>query len=265
MSDVAFQQSFEPLPALFADFCALLRSLSPQDESVPVPGQEWTAREVGVHVLTVVRRYLGPTERAVRRPRLAALNAEDIASIDASSAQVADELDRVIAMLATVAPNVPLDDTRNFHLGLTVSVAAGWANLIGELLVHGDDIARATHRPWSVDDQFLEGVWRNLMPASAGWMRPDARSLTELYHLQFSFGLVVLALDAGTVRVDDQRDAARTPDHMILVPDAAAFTLQCPYRCASLRDPLAALFSRIRSGSRLLALGHRRSEPRSTW
>ena len=146
MSDVAFEQSFEPLPALFADFCALLRSVSPQDESAPVPGLERTAREVGVHVVTVVR---------------------------------------------------------------------------------------------------------------------------------LSFGLVVLALDAGTLRVDDQRDAARTPDHVILVPDAAAFTLQFPYRRASLQDPSSSLsaavttdvavFSRIRLGSRLLALGHRRSELRSTW
>ena len=39
---------------------------------------------------------------------------------------------------------VPLDTPRAFHLGLTVSVAAGWANLIGELLVHGDDILAYT-------------------------------------------------------------------------------------------------------------------------
>jgi hypothetical protein len=243
MSDTRHRQTFEPLPALFAQFETMLRSLTPQEEATSVPGLDWTAREVAAHVLTVVRRYLAPTERAATRERLAALNAEELATVDRSCAEIADELDSIVSVLAHVAPSISLDDVRAFHLGITVSVAAGWANLIGELLVHGDDIARATHRAWSVDDHLLEGIWRDLMPASAGWMRPEARTLDELYHLHFPFGTVMLALDAGMVRVDDPRDAGRVPDHVIVVPDASAFTLQFPYRRARLEDPRAALLA----------------------
>ena len=238
-----FEQSFDPLPALFAEFTALLRSLTPEEEETPVPGMDWTAGEVGAHVLTVLHRYISPTERAVTRTRLTQLNAEDIAALGKTTAEAADELDGIIAALASVAPGLPLDTERDFHLRLKVTVAAGWANLIGELLVHGDDIARATSRQWTVDDALVEGIWRNLMPAVAGWMRPEARTANELYLLRFSFGSVTLRIDSGLVHIDDERDADRSPDHVIDIDGAAEFTLQFPYRRRCIDDPIAALLA----------------------
>jgi uncharacterized protein (TIGR03083 family) len=236
-------QTFEPLPALLDEFGTLLRSLTPAEEAAAIPGLEWTVREVAAHVLTVMRRYLQPAARAATRSRLVALNDDEIAAVQASCAEIADDIAAITVVLGQVAPGIPADMRFPFHLGLTVSPAAGWANLIGELLVHGNDISRATQRAWSVDDNLLEGVWRDLLPAVAGWMRPEARAVDEVYHLSFPFGSVVLAIHSGEVRVDDPRDAARMPDHAIQVTDAAAFTLQFPYRRACIIDPAAALLA----------------------
>lgn len=238
-----YQQAFEPVPALFSRFTAFVRELDDDEWAAPVPGMDWTAGEVGAHVLTVLQRYLRATERAATRSRLAALNAEDVAAVQRTRSELADDIDRTIGTLAAFAPDVPLDTERDFHLGLTVTMAAAWANLIGELLVHGDDIARATGRHWTVEDDLLEGIWRNLLPAAAGWMRPEARSVDELYRLEFPFGTVHLRLDAGAVRVDDELDAGRTPDHVITVADAAGFTLQFPYGRARIDDPITALLA----------------------
>ncbi len=240
---MSFQQSFDPLPVQFARFTALLRSLTPQEEAARVPGMEWDAREVGVHVLTVLSRYLSPTERAASRARLAALNAEDVSAVDRTAAEVADQLDATIAQLAPVAPSIPLDMLREFHLGLTVTVAAAWANLLGELLVHGDDISRATNRHWSMDGELLEGIWRNLMPVASGWLRPEAHAVNELYRLNFPFGPVALRIAEGEVRVDHPDDVDLPADHTIHVVDTAQFTLQFPYRRACILDPSTALLA----------------------
>lgn len=238
-----YQQTFDPVPAQFERFTELLRSLTPDEQQARVPGMDWTAAEVGTHVLTVLRRYLSVTERAVTRERLAMLNAEEIAAIPKTPQEVADDIDGIIEGLTALAGAVPLDAERSFHLGMTVTVAAGWANLIGETFVHGHDIARATGRNWTMDGSLLEGIWRNLLPAAAGWMRAEARALTELYHLRFAFGLVTLRLDNGNVVVDDPVDATRTPDHSIIVKDAASFTLEFPYRRSVITDPTTALLA----------------------
>jgi hypothetical protein len=240
---VSFQQTFEPLPVQFARFTALLRSLTPHEEAAPVPGMEWTASEVGAHVLTVVNRYLAPSERAASRARLAALNAEDVSSVAKTAAEVADELDATIAQLAHVASSFPLDGLRDFHLGLSVTMAAAWANLLGELLVHGDDISRATKRHWSMDDELLEGIWRNLLPAAAGWLRPEAHAVNELYRLNFPFGPVTLRIAEGEVRVDHSDDVDLSADHTIDIVGTAQFTLQFPYRRACISDPRTALLA----------------------
>lgn len=243
MPTTPFQQRFDPLPGVFADFTSLLRSLTPDDVAAAVPGMEWTAGEVGAHVLTVVRRYLAPTERAATRTRLVQLNAEDIAEVHQTTAEVAGALDAAASVLGQVAPGIPLDTPREFHLGLKVTVAAGWANLIGELFVHGHDIARATGRPWSVADHLLEGIWRNLLPAASGWMRPEAREVAELYRLRFGFGTVTVRLEGGLVHVDDEDDVDRRADHEIDIADASTFTLQFPYRRACITNPVTALLA----------------------
>jgi hypothetical protein len=204
---------------------------------------EWTAREVGADVLTVVNRYLPPTERAASRARLAALNAEDVSAVDRSATEVADRHDATIAQLALVAPSFPLDMLREFHLGITVTMAGAWANLLGELLVHGDDISRATKRHWSMDEELLEGIWRNLLPAASGWLRPEAHAVNELYRLNFPFGRVTLRIAEGEVRVDHPDDIDLPADHTIHVLDTAQFTLQFPYRRACILDPSTALLA----------------------
>ena len=79
--------------------------------------------------------------------------------------------------------------------------AGGWGNLLGELLAHGDDIARATGSPFAIPSADLEILWRFTAPLLQGWIRPETAPLNEEWRLRFPFGDVDAVLDRGVLRV----------------------------------------------------------------
>ena len=241
---VQFVQRFEPAVPQGKRFSDLVRSLSDDEAAARVPGIGWTAAEVGAHVATMLGRYVSNQRRSSTRPELAAQNDGELrALVDEAGGEVgsiADAIDEAMATIAAVAPQVPADMEFPFHLDTRVTAAAGWANLLSEFLVHGDDIARATGREWSFPESDLEGFWRNLLPAASGWLRHEARAIDEVYEFRFAaFGPVVVWIHDGRVTVDD---ADRTPDHTCAVDDAVPFTLAVPWRRRLVADPAAALF-----------------------
>jgi hypothetical protein len=122
-----------------------------------------------------------------------------------------------------------------------ITANAAWANLIAELLVHGDDIARATGTTFTLPERDVEGLWRALLPAATGWLRPEGRAIDERYEFRFDFGIVHVHLHNGEVVVDDEFPAV--PDHVIVSADAIETTLAAPYRRRLITDPQLALFA----------------------
>jgi hypothetical protein len=242
MIGTAYEQRIEPAATLSGEFTTLLRDLTRAERGASVPGLDWNVAEVAAHVLSVYRRYTGDMRRARTVAELSTQNAHDVADIGTDIDAIADELDAQMESIAAVAPTIPLDTTFPFHAGVTVTANAAWANLIGELLVHGDDIARATGRRWTVADTELEGIWRVLVPAASGWLRPEARTIDERYELHFAFGAVAIRIAGGDVLVDTE-PAGTGRATVITATDVATTTLAFPYRRRLITDPALALLA----------------------
>lgn len=240
--DGSFQQTFDLAGTQGRRFSALVRSLDAEEAAQVVPGMRWRAADVGTHVATVLGRYYANPARSATPSDLRMQNVNEVetSGLGLDVRAIADAIDTHLAVIGSVAPTLALDATFPFHVGLTVTTSAGWANLLSEFLVHGDDIARATGRTWDFPPAAVEGIWRNLIPAAAGWLRPEARQLDEVYELRFPFGNVRVWIHDGVISVDDAR---RPADHVIDVDDPVTFTLGVPWRRHLITDAKAALLA----------------------
>ena len=151
------------------------------DDALRLRDSTWTARDVTAHLLTVLRRYtnrdvaqtggLAATPREVDR-----LNADELAELAGTSH---DELLAAIAIeLKTIRgafgpDNADLRMTVPFHAGATVDIAAGLANIIGEFLIHGWDIARAAGRKWHIDELDARLILNGVLQMFASYVRRD--------------------------------------------------------------------------------------------
>jgi hypothetical protein len=134
-----------------------------------------------------------------------------------------------------------------FHGGGRVRADVALGILLGELVVHGWDVARALRRPWPIDPGHAALVIEGLNPVLPGWVRPGrVRGLTAGFEIclrgQDSH---VWAFRDGRLQVNP-RDRGRID--VRVSADAAAFLLVC-YR----REPQ---WKHIATG-RMLAWGRK--------
>lgn len=237
----AHTRGYELVRAHTERFLALVTALDGDDLATPVPDSDWTVGEVVTHVHSVVLRFTVDRRRAPTRHDLAAQNAGDVAelglNVPAAVASIREQLDA----LATAAARVPPDRQLPFHAGQTVTLAGGWGILLGELLAHGDDLARATGRSFAIPSDDLEILFRFTGPVLQGWLRATAAAHADTWTLRLPFGDVHLAFDRGRLRwgIVDPAPA----DHVIAVRDAADFALTFPYRRRPITDPAVALLA----------------------
>lgn len=166
------------------DAAARYRDLATSvDDSLPLRASSWCARDVTGHLLTVLRRYtnrevsgssgLAPTPRGVDE-----LNAAELAALagmgtDQLLADIAIELKTIREVFGPDA--VDLHMTVPFHAGATVDIAAGLANLVGEFLVHGWDVARAAGRAWPIAEVDARLVLNGVVQMLPNYVKRDAR------------------------------------------------------------------------------------------
>ena len=196
-------------------FTALLASLP--DPTAQIPGSAWSVRDAAAHVATVGPRYAdGPEGRGawVDDPRdLAALNEEQLGALGAAdlgelAAKIRHDLVALAAQLRAYGEQPP---SFRFHGGERVPADSALGILLGELVVHGWDIAAAAGRPWPIEPGDVELIVEGVEPILLGWVDRDrARGLTATYELRlrgqrthlWSFRSGRLEVGAGPARPD---------------------------------------------------------------
>jgi uncharacterized protein (TIGR03083 family) len=132
----------------------LLRSIP--DTSVPVPGLEWTAGETGAHIVTVTNCFddyvTGRKKPPVTTGEIPTFNAGRIANFtERDGSRLATHLHEAVQNFLTTTSGHSGDDPFPWYDDCTIDVADGTCILLGELVVHGRDLARAVDRPWQID------------------------------------------------------------------------------------------------------------------
>lgn len=224
--------------ARFLDYVIGLDSVA---AATRVPGSDWTVADTVAHVRSVVRRYTRDRGRADTHRDLASRNGDDIAESGVDIGAAATDIREQIDFLSTVVGEIDPARRFPFHGGQTVTLAGGWGNLLGELLAHGDDIARVTHTTFTIPSADLEVLWRFTGHLLAGWLRDEAGVFDDTWTLRFPFGAIDIGFDRGALRW--AVDHAGNADHLIEIDDVAEFTLGFPYRRRPITDPATALLA----------------------
>lgn len=123
------------------------------DERLPVPGTTWTVRETVAHLAGTAGRYatMDP-EHVASTPRgVDSLNDADLRSQASSSLQeLRSALQSNHQALKQVNRRRASGERIPFHAGLSLSPLAAGGEWLGELVIHGRDIARASRRRWPI-------------------------------------------------------------------------------------------------------------------
>ncbi|GAC1611309.1 MAG: hypothetical protein NVS3B26_23340 [Mycobacteriales bacterium] len=102
---------------------------------------------------------------------LAVANADDIRSVSGLAfeeilAQLADEF----ALFQKL--NLPMDARFPFHADQSIDGAGARGDIIGELLVHGYDVATAAQRPWALPERDFVLTLNGVFQVGGGWLNP---------------------------------------------------------------------------------------------
>jgi uncharacterized protein (TIGR03083 family) len=136
--------------AAYQRVLALFREVDPQ---LPVGDGSWTARDVLAHLCNVARRYtsvprLGQTVREVDQ-----INAEELTALEGLGiAELIGKFERAFARYREVWTEIGPEHMWPFHGGGQLPTASLRANWLGEMTIHGYDVASAAGLGWRVSD-----------------------------------------------------------------------------------------------------------------
>src|SRR4051794_31757676 len=208
------------------------------DPSVPVPGLDWTLGEAAAHLAVETREYAETltgdldVNEYVRSAANAATPAERSAVLNVRQLERNRERDPLAlasevrsaaqAFTAAAATHQPADQVRTTN-GLEMTVDNMARVILGEYLIHGLDIARATKASWHISPEDALRVADGVMTLAPKYLDPEAtRDATASYELRFRRGPAYkLSIDHGSATVGP---AAGRVDCTI-VADPVAFLL----------------------------------------
>jgi uncharacterized protein (TIGR03083 family) len=195
------------LQAAAGQVTALLRALP--DGNVPIPRCEWTVAETAIHLVAGTRVYRacarGEGSPVVDLDALPEMNARlfrDFPTRDPPA--LADLLDAAVAKFVAATERARGDEPIAWHLGYVLPISAMTALLVGEMLLHGYDVARATRRPWSIAAAHARYALAGLaavLPLAVD--AEAARGVTVAYEIRVRGGpRFVCRFDRGSLAVE---------------------------------------------------------------
>ena len=211
------------LPALddaAGRFAALIEGAPDSTAQVPAcPG--WTVRDVAAHVADATVQY----GRAAWTPAPAEPADTPGRSEDAGARELVARLHPELAALKACIDGLagPVPEFR-YHDGPLVPADAGLGILLGELVIHGHDVARALGRPWPISAAHVALVVEGVSTILPAQVCPDrARGLTATFEIRLrGHATHVWAFRDGHLHVNPARPG---PADVHLSADPAALLL----------------------------------------
>ena len=171
---------------------AVIRSA--RDAGALVPGLTWTVGETAAHLVNEFADYTAYAQ-GVKKPaegdRPARLNAAaNAAQLRADPDRDLDRLsDRLIAAVDGFLAVPPRGDRVLVSNGIAMTWETMCSALLGDLLIHGLDIARAGGQPWRIDRAEALQVIAGVMTMVPQYLDPDrAANLRASFELRLRGG-----------------------------------------------------------------------------
>lgn len=145
----------------------------------------WTVQQVVSHVLTLARRYLRSAEGGYRLAdypwEVSVLNQTELEAAMAPMPELLDQVQTLARQLDELFDDVA-DEGRvlAFHCGAVVDGVTWQTNWLGELLLHGHDIARAVKAPWAFAERDMLLIARGLMQVGPAFVRTSIASSSNV-------------------------------------------------------------------------------------
>jgi uncharacterized damage-inducible protein DinB len=150
------------------------------------PGHDWTVQQIVAHVLTIAHRYrehaLGRGYRHAANPRdIAVLNQTELEAAMAPVPELADQIQALAReMDSFFDANTDDRPTIPFHAFGVMSGTTAQTNWLGELLLHGQDVARAVKAPWQLPERDMLLVLRGGTEMVPLYLRPGVSADTDV-------------------------------------------------------------------------------------
>ena len=210
----------DELLAVLADAGARFNALARRvpAPSAPVRNSQWTTAELVAHVAAGVdayARYLeGETEPWVDISDLSggSLTASNAArlveEVERDVAVLARRSDARLAQLLALAQTRSLDEIVPWH-GQPEPLRCHLGSSLGEVLLHGRDLAAAIGAPWEISKREATLVIQNIAPLFPTLVNPDTtRAVRVSIRVKIRGGPTIpLVFDCGSLTVD--RDAKK--------------------------------------------------------
>ena len=159
------------------------------DREQEVCGSAWTAAEVGAHLVSLPRRYLRMMEQPEPFPAsLSAVNETEIRAV--ASEDLHELADTLLADVEELLRHLGDDGSASVPFFSMQHTAQGvGAVMLGELLLHGLDLARTLDRPWDISRDEAITVLGGLLPSVGYSVDADvAERASGTYHLRIRDG-----------------------------------------------------------------------------
>ena len=202
-------------------FYRLARSADPNARR---RGLDWTVHQVIAHVLCVAHRYQAIIEgrdfrRAVHPRDLDEINHEEMVAAMAPIPELLEDLEALEPVMDAYFDGLPADYSSEFHCGAMASGIVWQVNWLFDLVLHGEDIARAVGAPAEIRERDMLLLLREVVELAPAYVKSEISPTTDIcVALQIADARpYVMRIHDGILEARPRRSGDR-PDAVLMAP-----------------------------------------------